>query len=149
MINVLKTVLQDGMEIEKIKELSNEYRVTLKYKGMIGNCSVSKMCSPGNEKSLCMKSIDTAISGMYINAGNLEEAKAWLDGERWNAKKENLTRAIDLSENELIYLHELLGYLDYHLAEHIFANSSEKDSIDIHAIGQKIFDKVDKELNKE
>lgn len=149
MINVLKTVLQDGMEIEKIKELSNEYRVTLKYKGMTGNCSVSKMCSPGNEKSLCMKSIDTAISGMYINAGNLEEAKAWLDGERWNAKKENLTRTIDLSENELIYLHGLLGYLDYHLAEHIFANSSEKDNIDIHAIGQKIFDKVDKELNKE
>ena len=87
MINVLKTVLQDGMEIEKVKEMANEYRVTLKYKGMTGNCSVSKMCSPGNEKSLCMKSIDTAISGMYINAGNLEEAKAWLDGERWHAKR--------------------------------------------------------------
>ena len=87
MINVLKTVLQDGMEIEKVKEMANEYRVTLKYKGMTGNCSVSKMCSPGNEKSLCMKSIDTAISGMYINVGNLAEAKAWLDGERWNNKR--------------------------------------------------------------
>ena len=53
------------------------------------------------------------------------------------------------TKNELIYLHELLGYLDYHLAEHIFANSSKKDSIDIHAIGQKIFDKVDRELNEE
>ena len=53
------------------------------------------------------------------------------------------------TKNELIYLHELLGHMDYHLAEHIFANSSEKDNIDIHAIGQKIFDKVDRELNKE
>ena len=86
MINVLKSVLQEGMKIDKIKEMANEYRVTLKYNGMVGNCSVSKMCSPGNEKSLCMKSIDTAISGMYINAGNLAEAKAWLDGERWNKK---------------------------------------------------------------
>lgn len=149
MINVLKSVLQDGMEIEKVKEMANEYKVTLKYKGMTGNCSVSKMCSPGNEKSLCMKSVDTAISGMYINAGNLSEAKAWLDGKRWNIKKEYMARTIDLSEKELIYLHELLGYLEYHLAEHIFANSSEKDNIDIHAIGQKIFDKVDRALNKE
>lgn len=87
MINVLKSVLQDGMEIEKVKEMANEYRVTLKYKGMVGNCSVSKMCSPRCEKSVCMKSIDTAISGMYINAGNLAEAKAWLDGERWVVKE--------------------------------------------------------------
>lgn len=149
MINIFKSVLQDGMEIEKVKEMANEYRVTLKYKGMVGNCSVSKMCSPRCEKSVCMKSIDTAISGMYINTGNLEEAKAWLDGKRWNIKKEHMASTIDLSENELIYLHELLGYLDYHLAEHIFANSSEKDNIDIHAIGQKIFDKVDRELNKD
>ena len=56
---------------------------------------------------------------------------------------------ITFTKNELIYLHELLGYLEYHLAEHIFSNSSEKDNIDIHAIGQKIFDKVDRELNKE
>lgn len=150
MINVLKSVLQDGMEIEKIKEMANEYRVVLKYKGMVGNCSVSKMCTPGNEKSLCMKSIDTAISGMYINAGNLEEAKAWLDGERWEIKKEKpLTHTVDLSKEELIYLYELLGYLEYHLMEHIFANSDQKDCLDIHAIGQKLFDKVDRELNKE
>lgn len=61
----------------------------------------------------------------------------------------HLSHNIVFSKKELIFLHELLGYMDYHLAEHIFANSSEKDNIDIHAIGQKIFDKVDKELNKE
>ena len=149
MINVLKSILQDGMKIEKIKEMSNEYRVVLKYKGMTGNCSVSKMCTPGNEKSLCMKSIDTAISGMYINAGNLEEAKAWLDGERWNIEKENATRSIELSYNELIYLYELLGCLDYHLMEHIFANSDYKDKLDIHAIGVRLFNKIDRELNRQ
>lgn len=148
MINVLKSILQDGMEIEKIKEMSNEYRVVLKYKGMTGNCSVSKMCTPGNEKSLCMKSIDTAISGMYINAGNLEEAKAWLDGERWDIEEEPLTHTFVLSKDELIYLYELLGYLDYHLMEHIFANSNQKDKLDIHAIGVRLFNKIDRELSK-
>ena len=56
---------------------------------------------------------------------------------------------ITFNKNELIYLHELLGYLEYHLMEHIFENSDQKDKLDIHAIGQKIFDKVDRELNKE
>lgn len=149
MINVLKSILQDGMEIEKIKEMSNEYRVVLKYKGMTGNCSVSKMCTPGNEKSLCMKSIDTAISGMYINAGNLEEAQAWLDGERWDIEEEPLTHTFVLSKDELIYLHELLGHLDYHLMEHIFVNSEYRDKMDILAIGMRLFNKLDRELNKE
>lgn len=87
MIDVFNNVLQEGMEIEKYKEMANEYKVTLKYKDMAGICHVSKMCSPGNEKILCMKAIDTAISSMYINNGNLQEAKAWLDGERWNTKR--------------------------------------------------------------
>lgn len=116
MINVLKTVLQDGMEIEKIKELSNEYRVTLKYKGMTGSCSVSKMCSPGNEKSLCMKSIDTAISGMYINVGNLAEAKAWLDGERWNIEE---TNSFSASEETKEVLENILERIDKEVWENL------------------------------
>ena len=89
MIDVFKDILQEGMTITKCKEYANTYKITLEYKGMTGNCEVSKMCTPGNEKSLCMKSIDTAMSGMYINVGNLEEAKAWLDGERWNLDDES------------------------------------------------------------
>ena len=109
MINVLKSVLQNGMEIEKVKEMANEYRVTLKYKGMTGNCSVSKMCTPGNEKSLCMKSIDTAISGMYINVGNLAEAKAWLDGERWNIEE---TEFVSASEETKEVLENILERIE-------------------------------------
>lgn len=122
MINVLKSVLQDGMEIEKVKEMANEYRVTLKYKGMTGNCSVSKMCSPGNEKSLCMKSIDTAISGMYINAGNLEEAKAWLDGERWVVKKK-------YPEYIMSYVRQNMGLDSDDTSKDDFINSMNKKDV--------------------
>ena len=122
MINVLKSVLQDGMEIEKVKEMANEYRVTLKYKGMTGNCSVSKMCTPGNEKSLCMKSIDTAISGMYINAGNLAEAKAWLDGERWGVKKK-------YPEYIMSYVRQNMGLDSDDTSKDDLINSMDKEDV--------------------
>ena len=88
MIDIFKKELQDGMEIVKCKEMANVYKITLSYDGMTGTCELSKMCAPNAEKSLCRKSIDTAISGMYINAGNLAEAKLWLDGEKWNIANE-------------------------------------------------------------
>lgn len=122
MINVLKSVLQDGMEIENIKEMANEYRVALKYNGMTGNCSVSKMCSPGNEKPLCMKSIDVAISGMYINVGNLEEAKAWLDGERWHTKRK-------YPEYIMSYVRQNMGLDSDDTSKDDFINSMNKKDV--------------------
>ena len=89
MIDIFKEVMQDGMEIVKCKEMSNKYKITLSYNGMNATCELNKLCTPGNEKSLCMRAIDTAMSTMYIDNGNYQEAKAWLDGERWNEKKES------------------------------------------------------------
>ena len=43
-----------------------------------------KTTTPGHEIEVCKSSINNAMSTMYINAGNLVEAKVWLDGERWN-----------------------------------------------------------------
>lgn len=95
MIDIFKDTLQDGMEIVKCKEMANVYKITLSYNGMIGTCDLSKMCTPKSEKSLCRKSIDTAISGMYINAGNLNEAKEWLDGNKWQEETVNNSNEID------------------------------------------------------
>ena len=103
MIDIFKKELQDGMEIIKCKEMANVYKITLSYDGMTGTCELSKMCVPDAEKSLCRKSIDTAVSGMYINVGNLTEAKLWLDGEKWNIdeKKEFV---IELSKEQMKWL---------------------------------------------
>ena len=111
MIDIFKKELQDGMEIVKCKEMANVYKITLSYNGMTGTCELSKMCAPNAEKSLCRKSIDTAISGMYINAGNLTDAKLWLDGEKWNVANEKKEFVIELTEKELEQIKYALEYL--------------------------------------
>lgn len=100
MVDIFKDTLQEGMAIINCKELSNRYKITLAYEGMTGTCELSKMCSPNSERALCRKAIDTAISGMYINIGNLLEAKAWLEGERWDTKTIK-SRTITLTEEEI------------------------------------------------
>ena len=41
-----------------------------------GHCELTKTCVPKQEQALCKKTINNVISVMYINAGNLKEAKA-------------------------------------------------------------------------
>ena len=88
-LDVFKDSLQDGMEITKCKELSNKYKLTLSYNRMSALCELNKLCTPGNEKSLCMQAIDNAMSTMYLGKGDLKEAEAWLHGERWNQGTDN------------------------------------------------------------
>lgn len=51
---------------------------------MSASCELEKKCVPGMQEFVCKKAIDIAMSTMYINTGNYEEAKRWLDGEAWN-----------------------------------------------------------------
>lgn len=88
-LDVFKNILPDGMEITKCKELSNKYKLTISYNGMSAPCELNKLCTPGNEKSLCMQAIDNAMSSMYLDKGDLREAEAWLHGERWNLNEDN------------------------------------------------------------
>ena len=91
MIDILKKELKEGMTIENDRELSDKYKLTIVYDGMKAPVVLVKACAPGCEKKICRKAIDTALSTMYINAGNLSEAKRWLDGEFWK-------ESIDMSE---------------------------------------------------
>lgn len=86
MLDIFKKTLQDGMKIERCKELSNKYKITLSYNGMYGICELSKTCTPGKEEFLCKQAINIVISGMYLENGNHIEAKAWLDGEKWGSE---------------------------------------------------------------
>lgn len=83
MFEILRETLQDGMEIVNDRELSNKFKFCITYKGMQAPTELPKATAPGCEVEVCRKAIDNAISTMYINAGNLEEAKKWLDGDMW------------------------------------------------------------------
>ena len=84
MFEILKDTLQSGMEIKNERELSNKWKFSIAYDGMQAATELPKTTAPGHEVEVCKTSINNAMSTMYINAGNLVEAKAWLDGERWN-----------------------------------------------------------------
>ena len=83
MIDILKRELKEGMTIENDRELSDKYKLVIVYDGMKAPVVLSKTCAPECEKEVCRKAIDTALSTMYVNVGNLAEAKKWLNGEFW------------------------------------------------------------------
>lgn len=95
MFEIMKDTLQDGMEIVNDRELSNKFKFCITYKGMQAPTELPKATAPGCEVEVCKKAIDNAISTMYINAGNLEEAKKWLDGNMWK-EEIKLTREQEL-----------------------------------------------------
>lgn len=113
-LDVFKDILHDGMEITKCKELSNKYKLSLSYNGMSASCELNKLCTPGNEKSICMQAIDNAMSSMYIDKGDLKEAEAWLHGERWNLNESKLQNSLipDMREKIKEYISEIQEEID-------------------------------------
>ena len=99
MIDVLKNELKSDMSIGTEKELNSKWKVTILYNGMQSTVDLPKVCTPGCEKEVCRKAIDTALSTMYINAGNLAEAKKWLDGEFW---KEDVAKIQEVAIREFV-----------------------------------------------
>ena len=90
MFEILKDILQNGMEIKNVRELSNKWKFSIAYDGMQAATELPKTTTPGYEIEVCKTSINNAMSTIYINVGNLVEAKAWLDGERWKSEDEEI-----------------------------------------------------------
>lgn len=81
MLEILQEVLQEGMKITNVKELSNKWKFSIVYNDMQAATELPKMVTPGCELEVCKTSINNAVSTMYINVGNLIEAKSWLEGK--------------------------------------------------------------------
>lgn len=88
MLEILQDELQEGMEIKNVRELSNKWKLSITYDDMQATTELYKMVAPGCELEVCRTAINNAMSTMYINVGNLIEAKSWIDGEKWNLKDE-------------------------------------------------------------
>ena len=90
MFEILQDTLQEGMEIKNEKELSNKWKFSIIYNGMQAATELPKTVAPGCESDVCKTAINNAMSTMYINEGNLAEAKSWLDGDKWNSVDEKI-----------------------------------------------------------
>lgn len=108
MLNTLKSILPDGIEIKDIKELSNRYKLRISYRGMEASTELYKLCSPGEQVAVCQKAIDTAMSTMYMNIGDLKKAGEWLRGEYWK----RMLCETDEDEHDIITISSLIERLE-------------------------------------
>lgn len=126
MIDILKQELKSGMSVESEKELSNKWKIVITYNGMKASVDLPKACTPSAEKEVCRKTIDTALSTMYVNAGNLVEAKKWLDGEFWkDFDKDDVYLNADgtLNDKNIIY--------NIHKAANMYENGEIIEACDV------------------
>ena len=78
-----------GLEIVKCRELASYYKVILSYNGINARESkLDKMCAVGKEIQFVRFFIETAITGVLLDEGNMIEAKKWLIHEVWNEVEE-------------------------------------------------------------
>lgn len=103
-----------GLEIAKSRELSSHYKVILSYKGINAKESkLDKMCAVGKEIQFVRFFIETAITGVLLNEGNMIEAKKWLNHEVWdnveeNDNKKKLNKLIEKSNLTMEEIEELV-----------------------------------------
>lgn len=76
-----KTVnsLPFDLSIESAKEYHSKVKIEVKYDGTKATVELNKMCTPGAEKDYCWSVIATAMSEIYMNKGDLEKARLWLN----------------------------------------------------------------------
>lgn len=123
MFEVLKDILPEEMRVSVLREFSNKYKLCIAYRGMTAVTELPKAIVPGCEIEVCRKAIDNAASSVCINTGNLEEAKAWLNGDMWKSREKAL------EEKKIEKLYELLHDL-----------KDEKDNEKVAALKWAIFE---------
>lgn len=79
MLDIFKTILPDGVEVDKVSERNSIFRVTVSWEDQKTTVDLNRMCAPGYERHHCMSAVVNAMSSMLITRGDLVGAKAWLD----------------------------------------------------------------------
>ena len=85
MIDIFKTRLPEGLEIESVEDYSRfSYLVTFNYKGICKTKSfLHKKCAPGKEKLVC--DLDVSIAMIYIGLrlNDAEMTRHWKAKQEW------------------------------------------------------------------
>lgn len=79
MLDILKELLPDNLEIKSVKELGSKYKIVLEFENEQTTAELRKCCLPGCEHTLAFDTIKTAMSTIYFNRGDYINCKRWLD----------------------------------------------------------------------
>lgn len=86
MIDIFKTRLPEGLELESVKDSSsrNSYEVILNYKGMRKSRNLlPKSCAPGKEKLVCDMVISIAMTVIGVSLNDYEMTEKWKAKQEW------------------------------------------------------------------
>lgn len=93
MLDILKERLPENLSIVSYKEKPSKFLVLFDYRGDRFNGEVPKTCTPGRESEVCDFSIQTAMTTMCLNKGDLEEVMKWKDYAK-TAKKTGSVKGV-------------------------------------------------------
>lgn len=79
MLDILNERLVEGLSIKSIKETNNKYKICFEYEGEEVKAELPKSCTPGCHNEVADNAIITAMSTIYLNRGDMNSAKIWLD----------------------------------------------------------------------
>lgn len=79
MLDIFKSKIPDGMELVKIKELSNRHKFDVEYLSTVSHTELFKSCTPGYENSYCERTLNSVLADIYFKLGYIEKAKEYLN----------------------------------------------------------------------
>ena len=84
MIEELKKYLNSDMRIDNIKQYNEKTKFTFHYKDLSKEkCEIVNTCTPGYKEQVCKQAINVIMAELMMDIGKIEEAKQWLNGEKW------------------------------------------------------------------
>lgn len=79
MLDILNKRLVEGLNVKSITETNNKYKIYFEYEGEYAKAELPKLCTPGCHNKVADNAIITAMSTIYLNRGDINSAKLWLD----------------------------------------------------------------------
>lgn len=82
MIDIFKKTLSElpvELEILKAKEFGSKWKLTMGFRGTQTSVELSKACTPNEAENYCWQVVATAMSSLYMNLGDLQKARLWLN----------------------------------------------------------------------
>lgn len=82
MLEIFKETVKESpveLRILSAKEAYTKSTLRVEYKGAETTVELRNTCTPGEEKNYCWYVLATAMSSIYLNAGDVKRGKLWLD----------------------------------------------------------------------
>lgn len=67
------------LELLSVKEDNNKYRLTVSYSGRSTTVELRKTTTPGAQEDYCWYALATAMSSLYLDAGDVGRTRLWLN----------------------------------------------------------------------